>query len=219
MKDCGCQKEDGTKNWVGENEVGDDFLFEEGTNMIKSIERNIVNSKVNRDAIFNKKLDEDQLSTLILDDTVIDYSYIEGDDDTLVNYEVDNINDEEDNINDDDENNINDDKEDNINNNNEEDNNNNNNEEDNINNDDEEGEDEEETEGEDEEETEGEDEEETEEEGETETEDENVNENETEDDYALIKETEEEKEDDTDYQQQVKYSSKREAEKYLNDLL
>ena len=202
MKDCGCQKEDGTKNWVGENEVGDDFLFEEGTNMIKSIERNIVNSKVNRDAIFNKKLDEDQLSTLILDDTVIDYSYIEGDDDTLVNYEVDNINDEEDNINDDDENNINDDDEDNI---------NNNNEEDNINNDDEEGEDEEETEGEDEEET--------EEEGETETEDENVNENETEDDYALIKETEEEKEDDTDYQQQVKYSSKREAEKYLNDLL
>ena len=86
-EDCGCNKEEESGNWMGDTEVGDDFLFEESTNMIKSIERNLKYGKVNSNAIFNKKMDEDQLSNLVLDDTVVDYSYIDDDDDTLVNYD------------------------------------------------------------------------------------------------------------------------------------
>ena len=88
MKDCGCEKGKETENWPSEKEVGDDFLFEEGMDMIKSIKKNLKFVKMNPEAIFNKKMDEDQLSALVLDDTVIDYSYLGGDDETLINYDV-----------------------------------------------------------------------------------------------------------------------------------
>ena len=169
MKDCGCKKENASGNWMGDEEVGDEFLFEEGTNMIKSIERNLNSSQINKKAIFNIKLDEDQLSMLVLDDTVIDYSYIDEDDDTMINYEV------------------------------------------------QEGETEtEEEEYQEDELNEG--------EGETETEEEEYQEDELNEDSesendVIIKETEEPVEDDTQYQEEKKYSSKREAVKYLKDLL
>ena len=88
MKDCGCEKGKETENWPSEKEVGDDFLFEEGTDMIKSIKKNLKYVKLNTEAIFNRKMDEDQLSALVLDDTVIDYSYLDGDDETFIDYEV-----------------------------------------------------------------------------------------------------------------------------------
>ena len=157
MKDCGCKKENASGNWMGDEEVGDEFLFEEGTNMIKSIERNLNSSQINKKAIFNIKLDEDQLSMLVLDDTVIDYSYIDEDDDTMINYEVQDNGGEG-----------------------------------------EEGE----TEGEEEEYQEDE-----------------LNEDSESDNDVIIKETEEPVEDDTQYQEEKKYSSKREAVKYLKDLL
>ena len=88
MKDCGCEKGKETENWPSEKEVGDDFLFEESISIIKSINKNLKFVKLNTDAIFNRKMDEDQLSALVLDDTVIDYSYIDKDDETLIDYEV-----------------------------------------------------------------------------------------------------------------------------------
>ena len=88
MKDCDCEKGKETENWPSEKEVGDDFLFEESISIIKSINKNLKFVKLNTDAIFNRKMDEDQLSALVLDDTVIDYSYIDKDDETLIDYEV-----------------------------------------------------------------------------------------------------------------------------------
>jgi hypothetical protein len=87
MKDCGCQKNKTDDDWLEDGEVGDDFLKERKFNMIESIINNLNSVKINEKAIFNKKLDEDQLDNLILDDAIIDYSYVETpENDTLVDY-------------------------------------------------------------------------------------------------------------------------------------
>jgi hypothetical protein len=88
MKDCDCQKNKMEDDWLGDGEVGDDFLQERKYDMIESIIQNLNLGKINDNAIFNKKLDEDQLDNLILDDAIIDYSYVETpENDTLVDYQ------------------------------------------------------------------------------------------------------------------------------------
>ena len=193
MKDCGCKKEDASGNWMGDEEVGDEFLFEEGTNMIKSIERNLKSSQVNKKAIFNMKLDEDQLSMLVLDDTVIDYSYIDEDDDTMINYEVQQSGEGGEESDEADTETENETVE-------------------------ESSSEEESDEG--DTETENETVEESDE-GDTETEEEEYGEEEEsrEEEEYIVEETEEPVEDDTEYQEEEKYSSKDEAVKYLKDLL
>ncbi len=182
MKDCGCEKGKETENWPSEKEVGDDFLFEEGTDMIKSIKKNLKFVKMNPEAIFNKKMDEDQLSALVLDDTVIDYSYLGGEDETMINYDVNQtplLQDEVESV--------------------------------------EESEVESVT-------SEVESVEESEVESAT-SEVESVEESEVEPDtiqmenFKIIREEEEPVEVDTEYQERLKYSSRTDAEKYLNDLL
>ena len=83
MKDCDCKKSENQEEWLQDNEVGDSFLSQENeVSLISSIRNNLNRYQINSNAIFNRKLDEDELENLILDDTVLDYSYLKDFDDS-----------------------------------------------------------------------------------------------------------------------------------------
>ena len=91
MKDCNCESTKQDVEWLNDNEVGDDLLFQEKNPLINSIKLNLNNYQTNNNSIFNKELESEALDNLIIDDTEIDYSYLkdfESEDDTDVESEV-----------------------------------------------------------------------------------------------------------------------------------
>ena len=88
MSDCNCEKPDMIEDWPDERDVGDRFLRLDDAPLISSIKDNIVRSDVNQNAIFNRKMDEDRLDDLDLENVILDYSFAEKDDETLVDYDV-----------------------------------------------------------------------------------------------------------------------------------
>lgn len=88
MSDCNCEKPDMVEDWPDERDVGDRFLRIDENPLISSIKDNIIRSDVNQNAIFNRKMDEDRLDDLDLENVILDYSFAGKDDETLVDYDV-----------------------------------------------------------------------------------------------------------------------------------
>jgi hypothetical protein len=88
MSDCNCEKSDMVEDWPDERDVGDRFLRMDETPLITSIRDNIIRADVNQNAIFNRKMDEDRLDDLDLENVIIDYSFAEKEDETLIDYDV-----------------------------------------------------------------------------------------------------------------------------------
>jgi len=88
MSDCNCEKSYIVEDWPGERDVGDRFLRTNETPLITSIRDNIIRSDVNQNAIFNRKMDEDRLDDLDLENVILDYSFAEKEDETLVDYNI-----------------------------------------------------------------------------------------------------------------------------------
>ena len=85
-EDCGCKKAPKDDDWVEEGDVGDNFLKEKTFSVIFSIDENIENGDVNKNAVFNLKLEERVLDNLNINDVEVDYSYLDKDEDTLIDY-------------------------------------------------------------------------------------------------------------------------------------
>ena len=76
MDKCDCEKNQTKKDWIPNNDVGDEFLKEENFNIIKKIQKGLLYYGFNQNAIFNKKLEENQINDLNLNEVNIDYSYL-----------------------------------------------------------------------------------------------------------------------------------------------
>ena len=84
MEDCECEKNRTKEDWVGDNEVGDEFLRIESFNIIDKIKKGLQFNGYNHNAIFNRKLEENEMESIDLDDVSIDYSYIDNKEPTLL---------------------------------------------------------------------------------------------------------------------------------------
>ena len=85
-EDCGCKKAPKENDWVEDGSVGDSFLKDKTFSIIFSIDENIKNESVNKNAMFNLNLEERVLDNLNINDVEVDYSYLDKDEDTLINY-------------------------------------------------------------------------------------------------------------------------------------
>ena len=103
MSDCECEKGEMMEHWPDERDVGDRFLRIDETPLISSIKDNIIRANVNTNAIFNRKMDEDRLDDLDLENVVVDYSFVDDEDETLVEYDIEeetvNYDEEEETVN------------------------------------------------------------------------------------------------------------------------
>tara|TARA_Y100000593_G_C4190748_1_gene276758 strand:- start:183 stop:776 length:594 start_codon:yes stop_codon:yes gene_type:complete len=79
MSDCDCEKKNVDETWLDKNDYGDEFLSEESFKIIRRIIRDKEYYTINQDAIFNLKLDENEINEMTLDDVKIDYSYLKND--------------------------------------------------------------------------------------------------------------------------------------------
>ena len=105
MSDCDCEKSNMNTDWPDERDVGDRFLRMDETPLISSIKSNILRSNVNKNAIFNRKMEEDKLDDLDIENVIIDYSFVDDEkEDTLIDYDVSSdMEEEQTNYDDDDE--------------------------------------------------------------------------------------------------------------------
>ena len=78
MSDCDCEKKNVDETWLDKNDYGDEFLREESFKIIRRILRDKEYYSINNDAIFNIKLDENEINDMSLDDVNIDYSYLKN---------------------------------------------------------------------------------------------------------------------------------------------
>ena len=76
MKDCDCEKKEVEETWLDKNDYGDEFLREENFKIINRILRDRKYYSINHDAVFNIKLDQDEINEMSLEDVNIDYSYL-----------------------------------------------------------------------------------------------------------------------------------------------
>ena len=79
MNDCDCEKKKVDDTWLDKNDYGDEFLREESFKIIRRILRDKEYYSINQDAIFNVKLEEDEINEMSLEDVNIDYSYLNND--------------------------------------------------------------------------------------------------------------------------------------------
>tara|TARA_R110001592_G_scaffold18816_17_gene77904 strand:- start:32193 stop:32780 length:588 start_codon:yes stop_codon:yes gene_type:complete len=79
MSDCDCEKKNVDETWLDKNDYGDEFLSEESFKIIRRIIRDKQYYTINQDAIFNLKLDENDINDMTLNDVKIDYSYLKND--------------------------------------------------------------------------------------------------------------------------------------------
>ena len=80
MEDCECEKNKTKSEWLGDEEYGDDFLKTESFNIIEKIIKGINFSGFNRNAVFNKKLEQVEMENIDLEDVNVDYSYLKDKD-------------------------------------------------------------------------------------------------------------------------------------------
>lgn len=78
MKDCNCKKKEVDDTWLDKNDYGDEFLREESYKIIYRIGRDKNNREVNQEAIFNIKLEENEIDSMNLEDVKVDYSYLKN---------------------------------------------------------------------------------------------------------------------------------------------
>lgn len=78
MKDCDCKKKEVDDTWLDKNDYGDEFLREESFKIIARILRDKDYDNINEDAVFNIKLEEDEIDSMDLEDVKIDYSYLKN---------------------------------------------------------------------------------------------------------------------------------------------
>jgi len=76
MKDCDCEKKEVEETWLDKNDYGDEFLREENFKIINRILRDRKYYSINQDAVFNIKLDQDEINEMSLEDVHVDYSYL-----------------------------------------------------------------------------------------------------------------------------------------------
>ena len=90
QEDCDCEKSEMVNIWPDERDVGDRFLRVDETPLVSSIRDNILMANVNPSAVFNRKMNEDRLDNLDIENVVVDYSFVEDEeeDETLVSYEI-----------------------------------------------------------------------------------------------------------------------------------
>ena len=79
MSDCECEKKNVDETWLDKNDYGDEFLREESFKIIRRILRDKDYYSINQDAVFNLKLDENEINDMSLEDVKIDYSYLKND--------------------------------------------------------------------------------------------------------------------------------------------
>ena len=78
MSDCDCEKKNVDETWLDKNDYGDEFLRDESFKIIRRILRDKKYYTINQDAIFNVKLDENEINEMSLEDVKIDYSYLKN---------------------------------------------------------------------------------------------------------------------------------------------
>ena len=78
MSDCECEKKNVDETWLDKNDYGDEFLREESFKIIRRILRDKDYYSINQDAVFNLKLDENEINDMSLEDVKIDYSYLKN---------------------------------------------------------------------------------------------------------------------------------------------
>tara|TARA_R110000851_G_scaffold62281_1_gene142989 strand:- start:713 stop:1312 length:600 start_codon:yes stop_codon:yes gene_type:complete len=91
MSDCDCEKKNVDETWLDKNDYGDEFLREESFKIIRRILRDKKYYSINQDAVFNVKLDENEINEMSLDDVRIDYSYLKNSNFKGINNQIDEI--------------------------------------------------------------------------------------------------------------------------------
>lgn len=91
MSDCDCEKKNVDETWLDKNDYGDEFLREESFKIIRRILRDKKYYSINQDAVFNVKLDENEINEMSLDDVRIDYSYLKNSNFRGINNQIDEI--------------------------------------------------------------------------------------------------------------------------------
>ncbi len=91
MSDCDCEKKNVDETWLDKNDYGDEFLREESFKIIRRILRDKKYYSINQDAVFNVKLDENEINEMSLEDVKIDYSYLKNSNFKGINNQIDEI--------------------------------------------------------------------------------------------------------------------------------
>ena len=91
MSDCDCEKKNVDETWLDKNDYGDEFLREESFKIIMRILRDKKHYSINQDAVFNVKLDENEINEMSLEDVKIDYSYLKNSNFRGLNNQIDEI--------------------------------------------------------------------------------------------------------------------------------
>lgn len=85
-EDCDCKKNLIDDKWPEKGDFGDKFLGDNTFFLINSIKKFIKSDSINHDAYFNLKMEEEILDNLKTEDTYVDYSYLDKNEQTLINH-------------------------------------------------------------------------------------------------------------------------------------
>ena len=85
-EDCDCKKNLIDDKWPEKGDFGDKFLGDNTFFLINSIKKFIKSDSINHDAYFNLKMEEEILDNLKMEDTYVDYSYLDKNEQTLINH-------------------------------------------------------------------------------------------------------------------------------------
>ena len=86
-KPCDCKKNKVSDKWPEREDFGDNFLSDSTYYLINSIKRFIRAPQPNETAYFNLKLEESFLDNFDIENTEVDYSYLQTEDDTLIEHQ------------------------------------------------------------------------------------------------------------------------------------
>jgi len=86
-KPCNCKKNKVSDKWPEGGDFGDNFLSDSTYYLINSIKRFIKSPQPNETAYFNLKLEESFLDNFDIENTEVDYSYLQTEDDTLIEHQ------------------------------------------------------------------------------------------------------------------------------------